>query len=71
MSKKKSKRTYPPGWNARRVKRVIAHYEQLSEDEQVAEDEQAARASKGQAVIAVPEELLPAIRELLAAHGHE
>ena len=67
MSKKK--RTYPPGWNAKRVKRLIAHYEQLSEEEQAAEDQQAARANGGQTVIAVPDELLPAIRELLASRN--
>ena len=65
MSKKK---TYPPGWNAKRVKRLIAHYEQLSEEEQVSEDEQAAGANDGQTAITVPDELLPAIRELLASH---
>ena len=59
---------FPPGWNADRVKRLIDHYEGLSEDEQVAEDEAAAREGTGQAVISVPEDLLPAIRQLLATH---
>jgi hypothetical protein len=67
MSKKKSKRSYPPGWNAKRVKRVIAHYEQLSEDEQVAEDEHAIRTNRGHTIVSVPNDLLPAIRELLAS----
>jgi hypothetical protein len=59
---------FPPGWDAERVKRVLAHYEGLSEEEQAAEDEESAREQAGQAVIAVPEELLPAIRQLLATH---
>jgi len=59
---------YPTGWNAERVQRLIDHYESLSEDEQVAEDEAAADDSQGQAVVTVPQSLLPAIRKLLAAH---
>lgn len=57
---------YPEGWDAERVKRVLAHYEGISDEEQVAEDEEAAREQAGQVVISVPEELLPEIRRLLA-----
>jgi hypothetical protein len=32
---------YPAGWDEARVKRVLAHYEQQSDDEAVAEDEAA------------------------------
>jgi hypothetical protein len=60
---------FPPGWDADRVKRLLAHYEALSEEQQVAEDEEAARQLEGQAVIAVPQDLLPAIRQLLAGHS--
>jgi hypothetical protein len=59
---------FPPGWDAARVQRLIDHYESLSEVEQVAEDEAAAGDQKGQVVVTVPEELLPAIRQLLAKH---
>jgi len=59
---------YPAGWDAARVQRLIEYDESLSEDEQVAEDEAAAEETKGQAVITVPDELLPAIRQLLATH---
>jgi len=59
---------FPAGWDAERVKRLIDYYEGMSEDEQVADDEAAAAEQEGQAVISVPEELLPAIRRLLAAH---
>ncbi len=34
---KKSK--YPKGWDEKRVKRVLAHYEKQTEEEAVAEDE--------------------------------
>ena len=64
-----SESRFPAGWDAERVKRLIDHYEGQSEDEQVAEDEAAIAAERqGQAVIAVPDELLPEIRRLLAAY---
>jgi hypothetical protein len=59
---------FPQGWDAERVKQLIAHYDSLSEDEMVAEDEAAAEEKQGQAVVTVPDELLPAIRKLLATH---
>jgi hypothetical protein len=59
---------FPPGWDAERVKRLIEHYESLSEEEQVAEDEAASEEKEGQVVVTVPAELLPAIRKLLATH---
>ena len=57
---------FPPGWDEERVQRLIRHYESLSEQEQAAEDEAAAQEHDGQTVITVPDELLPAIRQLLA-----
>jgi hypothetical protein len=59
---------FPPGWDAARVERVLAHSEGLSEDEQVAEDEEASRKLAGQAIVTIPEELLPSVRQLLATH---
>jgi hypothetical protein len=58
----------PPGWDEERVKRLASRYDHLSEDEQVVEDEDAGRDRAGQAMISVPDELLPAIRQLLAEH---
>ncbi len=63
-----SESEFPAGWDADRVKQLIDYYEGLTEDEQVAEDEAAMAERDGQAVIAVPVELLPAIRQLLANH---
>ncbi len=63
-----SESQFPAGWDAERVQRLIDYYEGLSEDEQVAEDEAAMAERDGQTVIAVPVELLPAIRRLLANH---
>lgn len=58
--------SYPPGWDEERVNRLLAHYENVSEEQQVAEDELAAEEHAGQAVISVPQELLPKIRTLMA-----
>ncbi len=63
-----SESRFPAGWDAERVKRLLDDYEGLSEDEAVAEDEAAAAEREGQTVIKVPEELMPAIRRLLASH---
>ncbi len=58
---------FPPGWDEERVRRVLAHYEQQTEEEAVAEDE-ATFEDSTQAVVEVPRELVPAIRELIAKH---
>lgn len=57
--------TFPPGWDEERVKRVLAHYEEQSEDEALAEDE-AAYEAPDQTFIEVPSRLVPAVRELIA-----
>ncbi len=56
---------YPTGWNEDRVKQVLAHYEQQSDDEAVAEDE-AAYESTTHTTMEIPVDLVPVIRELLA-----
>lgn len=58
---------FPPGWDEERVRKVLAHYDQQTEEEAVAEDE-AAFEDSTQTVIEVPKELLPAIRDLIAKH---
>ena len=63
-----SEQRFPAGWDADRIKRLIDHYENLPEEELIAEDEAALDPKAGQAIVTVPEELLPAIRQLLAAH---
>jgi len=56
---------FPAGWDEDRVKRVLAHYEEQSEEEAVAEDE-AAYEAKDQTIMEVPTELVPTIRDLIA-----
>ncbi len=58
---------YPPGWDAERVARVLAHYESQTEEEAVAEDEAALEVAD-QTVMEIPTELVPKVRELLAKH---
>ncbi len=53
---------FPKGWDEKRVHRVLRHYETQTEAEAVAEDE---KTLKGQAIVQVPHELLPVIRELV------
>jgi len=56
---------FPQGWDEERVRRVLAHYEQQTEEEAVAEDE-AAFEQEGQTFIAISNELLPKVRELIS-----
>lgn len=63
-----AKNGFPAGWDEHRVQAVLAHYEAQSEDEALAEDEAAFEAT-GQTVMEVPNELVPAVRELIAKHG--
>lgn len=55
---------FPDGWSEERVPKVLAFYEQQSEDEAVAEDEAGIESSE--TVMSVPLELVPTIRELIA-----
>jgi len=65
MEKGMKESTFPPGWDEPRVRRVLAHYEEQSEEQAVAEDE-AAADDQTQAVMEIPNDLVPAVRELLA-----
>ncbi len=61
------KHAFPPGWDEKRVAKVLDHYEAQTEEEALAEDE-AAFEMPGQTMMEVPTELVPAVRELLARH---
>lgn len=61
------KNQFPKGWDEKRVQRVLAHYENQTEEEQVAEDEKAF-SNQEQTMIEVPTELMPLIREILAQY---
>lgn len=59
------KNKFPKGWDEERVRKVLAHYEEQTEEEAVAEDE-AAYEDENQTFIEIPNELLPKVRELIA-----
>ncbi len=59
------KAKFPPGWNEARVRMVLAHYEEQTDEEAVAEDEAAFEGAK-ETVMEVPKELVPTVRDLIA-----
>lgn len=59
------KTTLPKGWNDKRIKNVLSHYEAQTEDDAVAEDE-AAFKEISRTTIKVPARLLPVVREIIA-----
>jgi hypothetical protein len=58
---------FPPGWDEKRVRDVLDYYERQTDEEAFAEDE-AAFESATETFIQVPNELVPAVRELLAKY---
>ena len=57
--------TFPDGWNADRVQRVLDHYDQQADEDALAEDE-AAYESTAHTAMEVPCALVPDVRELIA-----
>jgi hypothetical protein len=54
----------PADWDEQKVRRVLAHYEEQTEEDALAEDEAGIQPSD--AVMNIPHELLPKVRELIA-----
>lgn len=59
------KQKYPPGWDEKRIQELIAHYENQTEDEEFA-DIEASREAEDVTLMAIPTELVPEVRALLA-----
>lgn len=55
---------FPEGWDEDRVRRVLAYYQEQTEDEAFAEDEAGIESSN--TVMNVPRGLVPKVRELIA-----
>ena len=53
------------GWDEERVRRVLKHYDAQSDEEVLAEDETAYQSTTHTAM-AIPVDLVPRVRELLA-----
>ena len=62
------KKRYPPGWDDDRVRRLLEHYDEQSDEEAVAEDE-AAFEPPDHTAMEVPVGLVPVVRDLLSKHG--
>lgn len=60
---------FPEGWDEERVRKVLRHYQDQTEEEAVAEDE-AGYEDRTESIVEVPVELVPAVRELIAKHRH-
>ena len=60
---------FPEGWDEERVRKVLKHYQDQSEEEAVAED-QAGYEDRTESIVEVPVELVPAVREMIAKHSH-
>ena len=60
---------FPEGWDEERVRKVLKHYQDQTEEEAVAEDE-AGYEDRSESIVEVPVELVPAVRELIAKHRH-
>ncbi len=58
---------FPPGWDEERVRKVLAHYGEQTEEEAIAEDE-ATFEDHDQTVMKVPNDLVLVVRELIAKH---
>ena len=54
----KGENRFPPGWNEKKVRKVIAHYDSLTDDQLAAEIEAGAI---GQTLVSVPTELVPEV----------
>jgi len=59
-----SKIEFPEGWDEDRIRRVLAHYDQQTDDDAQLEDE--AGIQESETVMAVPLELVREVRELIA-----
>ncbi|MBV9157083.1 MAG: hypothetical protein JO097_12540 [Acidobacteriaceae bacterium] len=61
-----SKNKFPLGWDEGKMKKVLAHYNEQTEEEAVAEDEAGVESSE--TVMKIPHDLVSTVRELIARH---
>jgi hypothetical protein len=60
-----SQQKLPAGWDEQRIKDLVTHYESQTEEEEFA-DIEAAREAEDITLMAIPSELVPEVRALLA-----
>ena len=59
-----SQSKFPDGWDEEKVRRVLAHYEEQTDEDALLEDE--AGMEPSETVMNVPHDLVPKVRELIA-----
>jgi hypothetical protein len=59
-----SQSKFPDGWDEEKVRRVLAHYEEQTDEDALLEDE--AGIEPSETVMNVPHDLVPKVRELIA-----
>jgi hypothetical protein len=59
-----SENKFPPGWDEERVRRVLAYYEEQTEEDALVDDE--AGIEPSETVMNVPHDLVHKVRELIA-----
>lgn len=59
-----SEKKFPADWDEQEVRRVLAHYEEQTEEDALAEDEAGIQPSD--TVMNIPHELVSKVRELIA-----
>ena len=60
-----NKNQFPPGFDEAKIKKIIEHYENQTEDEAVAEDETIMN-NEQQTMMQIPNNLVSIVRELIA-----
>jgi hypothetical protein len=61
-----SQNNFPDGWDESRIHKVLANYDEQTQDDAVAEDEEGVAPSE--TVMNVPHDLVSQVRELIAKH---
>jgi hypothetical protein len=61
------KNRFPEGWDEKRVKTVLSHYEKQSDDEAIEEDELAFK-NRNLTVMEIPVQLVSKVRELIVKY---
>jgi len=61
------KNRFPEGWDERRVKTVLSHYDKQTEDEAADEDESAFK-NRNLTVMEIPVQLVSKVRELIVKY---
>jgi len=62
------KNVFPHGWSEEKVRKILRHYENQTEEEAVAEDEASFR-HRNQTFMEIPKKLVSSVRQLLAKHA--